>query len=280
MTNHTLPNSETEVPFIELNQVSFYYDTAPDKPILKNVSLRIPKGKLVAIMGGSGSGKTTLLRLISGQVLAQQGIVSVEGQNMARMNERDLSAYRRKIGMLFQFGALFTDLTVFDNIAFPLREHTKLPDSMIRDLVLLKLEAVGLRGTEHMMPAALSGGMARRIALARAIALDPAILLYDEPFTGLDPISLSVIGSLIKTTNAALGTTSIMVTHDVQHSLNMVDYVYFMAHGEIVAEGTPQNIRQSESPWLRQFIDGKIDGSVEFAYPNACDLNAQLGLSI
>jgi phospholipid/cholesterol/gamma-HCH transport system ATP-binding protein len=272
------PYTETEAPFIELNQVSFYYDKTPDKPILKNVSLRIPKGKLVAIMGGSGSGKTTLLRLISGQVLAQQGTVTVEGQNIARMNERDLSAYRRKVGMLFQFGALFTDLTVFENIAFPLREHTQLPESMIRDLVLLKLEAVGLRGTENMMPAALSGGMARRIALARAIALDPAVLLYDEPFTGLDPISLSVISSLIKATNAALGTTSIMVTHDVQHSLNMVDYVYFMAHGEVVAEGTPDSIRLSDSPWLRQFIDGQIDGPVQFAYPNTSSLQTQLGL--
>lgn len=278
MTTKT-PHSETEVPFIELNQVSFHYDKTPDKPILKNVSLRIPKGKLVAIMGGSGSGKTTLLRLISGQVLAQKGSISVEGQNIAHMNERDLSIYRRKIGMLFQFGALFTDLTVFENIAFPLREHTQLPESMIRDLVLLKLEVVGLRGTENMMPAALSGGMARRIALARAIALDPAILLYDEPFTGLDPISLSVIGSLIKITNAALGTTSIMVTHDVQHSLNMVDYVYFMAHGEVVAEGTPDSIRSSDSPWLRQFIDGQMDGPIQFAYPNACSLKSQLGLS-
>jgi len=277
MTTKT-PQSQTEAPFIELNQVSFYYDKTPDKPILKNVSLRIPKGKLVAIMGGSGSGKTTLLRLISGQVLAQQGTVTVKGQNIARMNERDLAAYRRKVGMLFQFGALFTDLTVFENIAFPLREHTQLPESMIRDLVLLKLEAVGLRGTENMMPAALSGGMARRIALARAIALDPAVLLYDEPFTGLDPISLSVISSLIKATNAALGTTSIMVTHDVQHSLNMVDYVYFMAHGEVVAEGTPDSIRLSDSPWLRQFIDGQIDGPVQFAYPNASSLQTQLGL--
>jgi phospholipid/cholesterol/gamma-HCH transport system ATP-binding protein len=229
-------------------------------------------------MGGSGSGKTTLLRLISGQVVAQQGSVLVEGQNIAHMNERDLAAYRRKVGMLFQFGALFTDLTVFENIAFPLREHTQWPESMIRDLVLLKLEAVGLRGTENMMPAALSGGMARRIALARAIALDPAVLLYDEPFTGLDPISLSVISSLIKATNAALGTTSIMVTHDVQHSLNMVDYVYFMAHGEVVAEGTPDSIRLSDSPWLRQFIDGQIDGPVQFAYPNASSLQTQLGL--
>lgn len=277
MTTKT-PHSETEAPFIELNQVNFYYDKTPDKPILKNVSLRIPKGKLVAIMGGSGSGKTTLLRLISGQVLAQQGTVTVEGQNIAHMNERDLSAYRRKVGMLFQFGALFTDLTVFENIAFPLREHAQLPESMIRDLVLLKLEAVGLRGTENMMPAALSGGMARRIALARAIALDPAVLLYDEPFTGLDPISLSVISSLIKATNAALGTTSIMVTHDVQHSLNMVDYVYFMAHGEVVAEGTPDSIRLSDSPWLRQFIDGQIDGPVQFAYPNTSSLQTQLGL--
>jgi phospholipid/cholesterol/gamma-HCH transport system ATP-binding protein len=277
MTKQT-PHTETEAPFIELNQVSFCYDNAPEQPILKNVSLRIPKGKLVAIMGGSGSGKTTLLRLISGQVVAQQGSVLVEGQNIAHMNERDLAAYRRKVGMLFQFGALFTDLTVFENIAFPLREHTQLPESMIRDLVLLKLEAVGLRGTESMMPAALSGGMARRIALARAIALDPAVLLYDEPFTGLDPISLSVISSLIKATNAALGTTSIMVTHDVQHSLNMVDYVYFMAHGEVVAEGTPDSIRLSDSPWLRQFIDGQIDGPVQFAYPNTSSLQTQLGL--
>lgn len=250
--------------FIEFRNVSFAYG---DRPILQDISLRIPRGQLVAIMGGSGSGKTTLLRLISGQVQAQQGQVLVDGQDVGRMSQRELYQHRRRMGMLFQFGALFTDLSVFDNVAFPIREHTALPESMINDLVLMKLHAVGLRGTEALMPAELSGGMARRIALARAIALDPQIMLYDEPFTGLDPISLATIALLIKKFTDALGTSAVMVTHDVHKSLEIVDYVYFIANGRVAASGTPDEVRTSDSPWLHQFVHGEADGPVHFAYP-------------
>ncbi|SCK17150.1 ABC transporter ATP-binding protein [Vogesella sp. LIG4] len=261
--------------FITLRNVSFAYN---DRPILQDVSLSIPRGKLIAIMGGSGSGKTTLLRLISGQIRAQHGEVLVDGHDVGRMGNAELYQHRRRMGMLFQFGALFTDLSVFDNVAFPLRELTRLPESVIRDLVLLKLAAVGLRGTEGLMPAELSGGMARRIALARAIALDPQLMLYDEPFTGLDPISLGTIALLIKKLNDALGTTSIMVTHDVHKSLDIVDYVYFVANGRIVAEGTPQQVRHAESPWLAQFVTGEPDGPVHFAYPATESLAQSFGL--
>lgn len=261
--------------FIELRNVSFAYG---ERPVLKNINLRIPRGQLVAIMGGSGSGKTTLLRLISGQVKPQQGEVIVDGRNVARMSHAELYAHRRKMGMLFQFGALFTDLSVFDNVAFPIREHTRLPEDMVRDLVVMKLNAVGLRGTQDLMPGELSGGMARRVALARAIALDPALMLYDEPFTGLDPISLGVIALLIKKLNEALGTSAVMVTHDVHKSLDIVDHVYFVANGEIIAEGTPEQVRAAPSPWVHQFVYGEADGPVHFAYPATSTLNQDLGL--
>jgi phospholipid/cholesterol/gamma-HCH transport system ATP-binding protein len=261
--------------FIELRNVSFAYG---ERPILKNINLRIPRGRLVAIMGGSGSGKTTLLRLISGQYRPQHGEVIVDGKNVATMNSNQLFQHRRRMGMLFQFGALFTDLTVFDNVAFPIREHTRLTESMIRDLVIMKLNAVGLRGTQDLMPAELSGGMARRVALARAIALDPALMLYDEPFTGLDPISLGVIALLIKKLNDALGTTAVMVTHDVHKSLDIVDHVYFVSNGEIIAEGTPDEVRASASPWVRQFVYGEADGPVHYAYPVNSTLDHDLGL--
>ncbi|BEV72831.1 MULTISPECIES: ABC transporter ATP-binding protein [unclassified Paludibacterium] len=261
--------------FIELRNVSFAYGR---RPILKNINLRIPRGQLVAIMGGSGSGKTTLLRLISGQYRPQHGEVLVDGKDVAKMGHAELFAHRRRMGMLFQFGALFTDLSVFDNVAFPLREHTDLPESMIRDLVVMKLNAVGLRGTQNLMPSELSGGMARRVALARAIALDPALMLYDEPFTGLDPISLGVIALLIKKLNDALGTSAIMVTHDVHKSLDIVDHVYFVANGEIIAEGTPDQVRAAESPWVHQFVHGEADGPVHFAYPAGSELMADLDL--
>lgn len=261
--------------FIEFQNVTFSYG---DRPILKNISFTIPRGKLVAIMGGSGSGKTTLLRLISGQYKPQSGGVLVDGKLVNKMNNRELFEHRRRMGMLFQFGALFTDLTVFDNIAFPLREHTSLPEHIINDLIVMKLDAVGLRGTQSLMPAELSGGMARRVALARAIALDPALMLYDEPFTGLDPISLGVIAHLIKKLNDALGTTSVMVTHDVHKSLEIVDYVYFVSNGEIVAQGTPEQVKQSASPWVHQFIWGEADGPVHFAYPSETTLTQDLGL--
>jgi len=255
---------DTGQAFIEIRNVAFSYD---QRPILKDINLSIPKGKLIAIMGGSGCGKTTLLRLLSGQQKPQQGEVIVDGEAVHKMSSPELFKFRRRMGMLFQFGALFTDLSVFDNIAFPLRENTALPESVIRDLVLMKLSAVGLRGTQDMKTAELSGGMARRVALARAIALDPALMLYDEPFTGLDPISLGVIAHLIKKLNDALGTTAIMVTHDINHSLQLADYVYFMARGAIIASGTPQEVLNSKDPWVYQFVNGAADGPVQFAYP-------------
>lgn len=250
--------------FVEFQQIEFAY---AERSILRGVDLSIPKGKVVAIMGGSGSGKTTLLRLIGGQVAATRGRLTVMDCQMAQISHQDLYRLRGKMGMLFQFGALFTDLSVFDNVAFPMRERSQLPESMIRDLVLLKLEAVGLRGAAKMMPHELSGGMARRVALARAVALDPALMMYDEPFTGLDPISLSVIGQLIRKLNDALGATSIVVTHDVQESLAIVDYVYFLSQGRIVAQGTPAEVRASSDPFVHQFVHGDADGPLPFHYP-------------
>jgi phospholipid/cholesterol/gamma-HCH transport system ATP-binding protein len=260
------------MPLIDFQNVSFAYG---DTPILRDVSLQIEPGQLVAIMGGSGSGKTTLLKLIGGQIRAQQGQVNVAGQDVGQLAEKELYQLRRKLGMLFQFGALFTDLSVYDNVAFPLRERTALPESMIHDLVLMKLQAVGLRGAASAMPQELSGGMARRVALARAIALDPQVMLYDEPFTGLDPISLATVGKLIRELNDALGTASIVVTHDVAESLAIVDYVYFLADGSIVAQGTPEEVKASTHPFVQQFINARPDGPLPFhkpARPYADDL--------
>ncbi len=252
------------VPLIEIKDFAFSYST---RPILRSVNMTMPRGKVIAIMGGSGSGKTTLLRLIGGEIKPTAGYVKVADQVVHKLSRNDLFKLRRKMGMLFQFGALFTDLSVFDNVAFQIREHTNLPESMIRDLVLMKLHAVGLRGAYHLMPAELSGGMARRVALARSIALDPMLIMYDEPFTGLDPISLSVIGSLIRRLTDALGMTSIVVTHDVQESLKIVDYVYFLADGVIAAHGTPQEVKESVAPFVHQFVHGEEDGPVPFHYP-------------
>lgn len=249
---------------VDIQDLHFSYG---DRPLLQGINMRIPRGKVVAIMGGSGCGKTTLLRCIGGQLRPTAGSVRLGDDVVSKMSESDLYRLRRQMGMLFQFGALFTDLSVFENVAFPLREHTDLPERMIRDLVLMKLEAVGLRGAHRLMPAALSGGMARRVALARAVALDPALIMYDEPFTGLDPIALGVIGRLIRTLNDALGATSIMVTHDVQESLLMVDYIYFLNGGKVVAEGTPDNIRASRDPFVHQFVHAEADGPVAFDYP-------------
>ncbi|QEY13335.1 ABC transporter ATP-binding protein [Cellvibrio sp. KY-YJ-3] len=249
---------------VELEQVSFGYGS---RKILHNISLRIPRGKVVAIMGGSGCGKTTILRLIGGQVKPTSGRVLVDNQSVAELNTQKLFLLRRKMGMLFQMGALFTDQTVFENVAFQMREHTDLPEDLIRNLVLMKLHAVGLRGAHHLMPSELSGGMARRVALARCIALDPELILYDEPFAGLDPISLGVIGQLIRRFNDALGATSIVVTHDIKESLKIVDYVYMIADGTVIAEGTPADIQMSDHPFLAQFVNGKADGPVPFHYP-------------
>ncbi|MEQ8233953.1 MAG: ABC transporter ATP-binding protein [Gammaproteobacteria bacterium] len=265
----------TETPLVAIRDCNFGY--TPSRRILHEVNLVVPRGKVVALMGGSGCGKTTLLRLIGGQERAQTGSVEVAGENMGALDADGLYRMRRRMGMLFQGGALFTDMTVFENIAFQMREHTDLPEDAIRDLVLLKLHAVGLRGAADLMPSELSGGMARRVALARAVALDPMLVMYDEPFAGLDPISLGVIGQLIRRSNDALGATSIVVTHDVQESLKIVDYVYLMAEGRIVAAGTAAEIRESQVPMVHQFVEGESDGPVGFHYP-APDYRADLGL--
>ena len=250
---------------VEIDNVTFAYDKR--RPILRDISLSIPRGKLVAIMGGSGCGKTTILRLIGGQIKPTRGNVRVAGQTVNQLDHDDLYQLRRKMGMPFQFGALFTDMSVFDNVAFQMREHTDLPEELIRDLVLMKLHAVGLRGAHKLKPSELSGGMARRVALARAIALDPMLMMYDEPFTGLDPISLGIVGQLIRKLNDALGATSIVVTHDVQESLQIVDYIYFVSEGAIVAHGTPDEIRASKMDFVHQFVKGEPDGPVPFQYP-------------
>jgi len=249
---------------VEIEDVTFGYG---DRLVLKGINLRAKKGQVIAIMGSSGCGKTTLLRLIGGQIKPGQGEVRVAGESLGRLNQRGLYRLRRKMGMLFQFGALFTDMSVFDNVAYQLREHTDLPEDAIRDLVLMKLHAVGLRGAAQMMPSELSGGMARRVALARAIALEPALVMFDEPFAGLDPISLGVTGNLIRRLTDTLGLTSLVVTHDVQESLKIVDYVYFVSEGVIVAEGTADDIRASDLPYVHQFVHGEADGPVPFHYP-------------
>lgn len=253
-------------PLVKLTDLNFTYDR---RPVLSGINMEIHRGQIVAIMGASGCGKTTTLRLIGGQLRPTSGEVRVAGQVVNDLDGDSLYALRRRMGMLFQFGALFTDMSVFDNVAFQIREHTDLPEQMIRDMVLMKLHAVGLRGAHHLMPSELSGGMARRVALARATALDPMIIMYDEPFTGLDPISLSVIGELVRTLNDALGACSIIVTHDVQESLKIVDYIYFVSEGKIVAEGTAEEIRNSKAPYVHQFVWGEADGPVPFQYPSA-----------
>ncbi len=249
---------------VEIENLSFGYKK---RLLHKDITMSFPRGKVVAIMGGSGSGKTTLLRLIGGQVKPNAGEVRVDGKVVHQQGREALYQLRRKMGMLFQQGALFTDLSVYDNVAFPMRELTDLPESMIRDLVLMKLNAVGLRGAHQLMPTELSGGMARRVALARAIALDPDIIMYDEPFAGLDPISMAVICDLIRTLNDALGVTSIVVTHDVEETFSFADYIYFVADGVVAAEGTPDDLRESTLPFIHQFVYGEKDGPVPFHYP-------------
>ncbi len=252
-------------PIVEIDRVSFGYAAA--RPVLHGVSLRIQPGSVVGIMGQSGCGKTTLLRIIAGWLKAGAGTVRVLGKSVSTLDSDGIFSLRRKMGMLFQFGALFTDMTVFDNVAFQMREHTRLPTDLIHDLVMMKLEAVGLRGAAQMMPSELSGGMARRVALARAVALDPHLMLYDEPFTGLDPISLGVIARLIRTLNDSLGQTSIVVSHDVEECFGIVDYVYFVSAGKIVGEGTPQELRRSAEPFVSQFVRGEPDGPIPFHFP-------------
>lgn len=260
--------------FVEIRDLHFGYG---DRSVLSGLNMDFPRGKVVAVMGGSGSGKTTILRLIGGQLLPQAGAVQVDGETVHTLETKALYVLRRKMGMLFQHGALFTDLTVFENVAFPLREHTDLPEELIRDLVLMKLNAVGLRNAAQLKPAEISGGMERRVAVARAIALDPPLIMYDEPFTGLDPISKGVTANLIRTLNDALGSTSIVVSHDVQESLAIADYVYFLSQGKIVAHGTPAEMESSSDPFVKQFVHAEADGPVPFHYPGR-SLAEDLGL--
>ena len=249
---------------VEIEKVTFLRG---EKKILDQVDVSIIKGKITAIMGPSGCGKTTLLRLIGGQIFPEDGTVRIFGLQISAISRAELYKLRRQMGMLFQSGALFTDLNVFENVAFPLREHTNLPEGMIKDLVLMKLDAVGLRGAHALMPASLSGGMIRRVALARAIILDPRIIMYDEPFTGQDPISMGVLVKLIKFLNDLLGLTTILVSHDIHETLSIADYVYLLSNGKIVGAGTPEELKNSSNPWVQQFILGLPDGPVPFHYP-------------
>jgi phospholipid/cholesterol/gamma-HCH transport system ATP-binding protein len=249
---------------VEIRNLHFGYG---ERPILSELNMDFPRGKVIAVMGGSGSGKTTILRLIGGQLQPQSGTLSVDGKMVQTLDTKALYLLRRKMGMLFQHGALFTDLSVFDNVAFPIREHTNLPEVLIRDLVLMKLHAVGLRNAAQLKPAEISGGMARRVAVARAIALDPQLIMYDEPFAGLDPISMGVTANLIRKLNDALGSTSILVSHDVHESFSIADYVYFLSQGKIVAQGTPDEMLASTDPYVKQFVHAEADGPVPFHYP-------------
>ena len=260
--------------FLEIRDLTFGYSR---RVILDDVTLRFGRGQVVAIMGGSGMGKTTLLKLIGGLLTPQKGRIIFDGEEVHTADHARLYAIRRRMGMLFQFGALFTDLSVFDNVAFPLREQTDLDEEMIRDMVLMKLDAVGLRGAASLMPSDISGGMARRVALARAIALDPDLIMYDEPFAGLDPISMGVTAQLIRNLNTVLGSTSLIVTHDVQETFGIADYVYMISSGKVAAHGTPDELRQSKDPFVYQFVNGLPDGPVRFQYP-AEPLNQELGL--
>ena len=251
---------------VAIKDVNFSY-AAGERQILSGLNMEFRRGQVVAVMGGSGCGKTTILRLIGGQYAAQSGQVLFENHDVGQMSGPELMAARRRMGMLFQFGALFTDLSVFENVAFPLREHTDLPEELLRSLVLMKLNAVGLRGARDLMPSQISGGMARRVALARAIALDPPLMMYDEPFAGLDPISMGITARLIRDLNDALGATSLVVTHDVEETFAIADYVYFIANGRIGAKGTPEELNQSTDPFVRQFLDASPEGPVPFHYP-------------
>ncbi|MGR4067701.1 ABC transporter ATP-binding protein [Halomonas sp. LR3S48] len=251
-------------PFVEVESLHF---SRGEKAIFNGVELRVPRGRITAIMGPSGTGKTTLLKLIGGQLTPDAGRVLIAGQDVHALSRKALFTLRRRMGMLFQSGALFSDLSVFENVAFPLRVHTDLPQAMVRDLVLMKLQAVGLRGARELMPAELSGGMARRVALARAIALDPDLVLYDEPFVGQDPISKGVLVQLIKKLNDALGLTSIVVSHDIQETLSIADYVYVIADGQVMAHGTPDSLDIDDDPRVSQFVHGEPDGPVPFHYP-------------
>ena len=253
---------------VEFKDVTFAYaGSAGDRVILDGLTLSIPKGKVTALMGASGGGKTTVLRLIGSQQTANKGQVLFDGQDVGNLTQSGLYAVRRRMGMLFQFGALFTDISVFDNVAFPLREHTALSENLIRDIVLMKLNAVGLRGARELMPGEISGGMARRVALARAIVLDPELIMYDEPFSGLDPISLGTAAQLIRQLNDTLGITSIVVSHDLEETFRIADQVVILANGKIAAQGTPDEVRHSSDPLVHQFVNALSEGPVKFHYP-------------
>ena len=261
--------------FVDIQNMSFYRG---DRAIYKDISLQIPKGKITAVMGPSGTGKTTLLRLIGGQLMPDEGRILLDHQNVPDLTRKQLYDARKKIGMLFQSGALFTDISVFDNVAFPLREHTNFSEDIIRDIVLMKLQGVGLRGAAKLMPAELSGGMERRAALARAIALDPQLVMFDEPFAGQDPISMGVVVELIKRLNQSVGMTSVLVSHDVEESLSIADYAYILSGGVVVAQGTPDEIRSSTDERVKQFLGGLPDGPVPFHF-DAMDYQEDMAMS-
>lgn len=267
------PNSHSN--HVECHGLHF---ARPGKIILNGVDLAIERGKITAILGPSGTGKTTLLKLIGGELQPDSGKILINDQDLSQFSRKQLFAFRQSIGMLFQSGALFTDLNVFENVAFPLREHTQLPEALIRDIVLMKLEAVGLRGAQALSPSELSGGMARRVALARAIVLDPALMMYDEPFAGLDPIAVGVIAKLIKRLNQALGMTSIIVTHDVEVTAQICDTMMILSDGNIVAQGTPEQVMNNQNPQVQQFMQGLPDGVIPFHYP-AVPFHNDLGIN-
>ncbi|GAB4354829.1 MAG: ABC transporter ATP-binding protein [Immundisolibacter sp.] len=255
-----------DAPLIEIRDLTF---RRGGRVIFDGVDMDIPRGKVTAVMGPSGTGKTTLLKLISGVLRPQAGSIKVAGQEVTRLSREGLYALRKQMGMLFQSGALLTDLNVFDNVAYPVREHTDLPESLVRSLVLMKLQAVGLRGARQLMASELSGGMARRVALARAIALDPMLILYDEPFTGQDPISMGILTQLIASLNRALGLTSLVVSHDIEETCRIADYAYVIAQGKVIGHGVPADLQASQEPMVHQFLRGEADGPVHFHYPAA-----------
>ncbi len=269
-----MTSSETQ-PIVELRNLTFGYG---ERTVLANVSLQVPQGKITALIGPMGAGKTTTLRLVGGQLRAQSGQVLFEGQDVAAMDHEQLYAMRRRMGMLFQFGALFADISVLDNVAFPLREHTSLPEAMVRDIVLMKLHAVGLRGARDLMPSDLSGGMTRRVGLARAIALDPDLVIYDEPFSGLDPISLHTVAQLIRQLNDSLGLSSLFVSHEIEETFQIADHVIVLADGKVVAQGTPAEMRASADPMVHQYVNSLPDGPVGFHYPRV-PIAEDLGLT-
>ncbi len=268
------PSSLDTRPLIEIRNLSF---KRRERIIDDNVSLSIRRGQITAIMGPSGTGKTTLLRLIGGQLTPDQGEILLDGHNIAKMSRSELFAARARMGMLFQSGALFTDMTVYENVAFPLRAHTQLPEHLITELVALKLESVGLRGAEQMMPSELSGGMNRRVALARAIALDPELIMYDEPFAGQDPIVMGVLTRLIRSLREALDLTTIVVSHDVAETLSIADYIYVIAEGKIQGEGTPEQLQADASPFVRQFLTGAVEGPVDYQFSHQAYLKNEVG---